>query len=323
MAVRTIKRIDVIVPCFNPGAALFELIDALRTQSLKPGVIMRIRLVDDGSDPAVASRLPARLLSEVQIMRLAVNRGRAEARNFGAASSSADLLVLLDSDCVIDRCDFLEAHTRTIESGYDVSIGPVVLAGHDRSFWSRFQAHIHAKRHRALSDGAIDRGTSQNLAIRGECFRALEGFDRGFQRYGFEDLDFLLRVQKSDYRGRYTQEAAVRHDDCIALRDVSRKFLDMGRHTAPRFKSKHPVHYRGMLYFKLDAGEHRILRGVDRLAWPLARAAVRPLERLLNVESLPLYARIAFARAVYGLHFMHGTRCAFEEAGRENHSTRT
>lgn len=87
-------EVTVVIPCFNHGAFLGETVrSALDQHGVTPAVVV----VDDGStDPDVGPALDA-LPDEVEVLRQA-NFGRAVARNAGAALSSTEFVLFLDSD---------------------------------------------------------------------------------------------------------------------------------------------------------------------------------------------------------------------------------
>lgn len=51
------------------------------------------------------------------------------------------------------------------------------------------------------------------MLVRAGVFEAVGGFDSGYDPYGFEDLDFSLRVGNVGYRCIYVPDALVYHDE--------------------------------------------------------------------------------------------------------------
>jgi GT2 family glycosyltransferase len=47
--------------------------------------------------------------------------------------------------------------------------------------------------------------------VRSNAFEAVDGFDTAYNPYGFEDLDFCLRVKEAGYRCVYIPEAVIYH----------------------------------------------------------------------------------------------------------------
>ncbi|MBO9339808.1 MAG: glycosyltransferase, partial [Chloroflexus sp.] len=90
--------IDVIIPNYNGSALLPVCLDSLRAQTRRD---FTVTVVDDAStDDSVAiitSRYP-----EVQVLRLAQNRGFAAAVNAGLAVTHQPFVALLNNDTEAD-----------------------------------------------------------------------------------------------------------------------------------------------------------------------------------------------------------------------------
>lgn len=69
------------------------------------------------------------------------------------------------------------------------------------------------------------------MMVRAELFRELGGFDRRFDPFGPEDLDFSLRLQGAGYRALYVPQA-------VAYHEVSHSFSEGGGYTESYAKNK-------------------------------------------------------------------------------------
>jgi GT2 family glycosyltransferase len=96
--------ISIVVPTFNTATLTLHcckaVVDAVDDAT-------EIIVVDDGSTDGTAERL-AREVPRVRVLRRAVNGGFAVAANEGVRASSRDLILLLNSDALLDR-DALKA----------------------------------------------------------------------------------------------------------------------------------------------------------------------------------------------------------------------
>ena len=96
--------ISVIIPAYNAARTIGRCLASLEGQAGLAEVIV----VDDASEDqtgALAARAPG-----MTVVRHALNRGPAAARNLGVAHASGDLLVFLDSDAVVTDRDWLMKH---------------------------------------------------------------------------------------------------------------------------------------------------------------------------------------------------------------------
>ena len=296
---------SVVVPVYRDGLRAAEAVAALLVQAMPPGVALEILVVDDGSGDDTAERLARIVDARVRVIALPENVGRSAARNAGAAAASGTTVVFMDCDCIPTRDDFLATHLHALTNAV-ASTGRVI--GADEGFWSRYQGDASQRRKRQHAGGMAYSGSSQNLAVRTEAFRAIGGFDTGYRQYGFEDRDVLLRLARVG-RVAWTEEATVRHRDALRMREVARKMAEAGQHSSARFASMHPEAYGALGYGRLDARRHGALRPFARLAGkclPLIAGAVDGL------IALPLpYALQAWAvRGTTALAYWCGTASA-------------
>lgn len=178
----------------------------------------------DGTADALASRFPW-----VHVHRSPTNLGVASGRN-AAASLAMNLwnptyLLFVDNDLVFtpgfipalvepfhhdDRLGQTQAKLRFLHQPDRLNDG----GGCRITFW--------LGRTRPVGFGEVDRGQYDMPApcvscggammVRADVFRALDGFDRAFDPFGPEDLDFSLRLQRRGYRALYVPAALAYHE---------------------------------------------------------------------------------------------------------------
>lgn len=218
--------ISVIVATYNRPDALAAVLRSLGKQDDRQ---FEVVVADDGSRPDtedVAKRAQATLpvpLSHVWQedtgFRLAAVRNRATAHARG------DYLIFLDGDCIVRR-HFVRAHRALAELGWCVTGGRVLLsesftravladgtAVEDWSVAAAAIAAVQGKINRAMTLPRLPLGPLRKLGadrwqrLRGcnfSAFRAdierVNGFDEGFQGWGFEDSDFAARLIESGVR---------------------------------------------------------------------------------------------------------------------------
>ncbi|MFW6089343.1 MAG: glycosyltransferase family 2 protein [Gemmatimonadota bacterium] len=237
----------------------------------------------DGTGAAIAAEFP-----QVEVERSAVNLGAATGRNRAVAVATEkwrpDLFLFVDDDAEVhtDAVAALERPFR--ESGHDrlgATAAKIRFPGDPPRIYvaggSRFRlwlADTSPRGHGELDLGQYDRsepcipGTGC-LMVRRIAFEDVGGFDPGFDPYGYEDLDFSLRLVETGWRVLYVPEALAWHE--------RGHNLGTGRFT-PRYAA---VKRRNWVRFLRRHGSM-----ADRLAFwtvgaPLrfARAAVRELRR--------------------------------------------
>ncbi len=108
--------VDVIVPVFNSGGLLNEVLDSIDAQTRRPNSVI---VVDDGStDGAVAGAVAGR--SNIVVIRQR-NGGVSVSRNTGVAASRAEALLIVDHDDLL-LPGSIECLVTAMESGVGVQM---------------------------------------------------------------------------------------------------------------------------------------------------------------------------------------------------------
>lgn len=299
--------IDLVIPAFNVAGVIEHTIRRIGRQKLPEDCQFQVYVFDDASTddtPNVLAGLKEQY-DFLQVVRADENVGRGEARNSGAAAGSGSMIVFCDADCRYTRDDAVLEFIRDIKNGADAAIGVVELEGH--GFWPRYTNSVIPDRiedhHR---QGLIGFGATPNMAIRRSVFETLNGYAREYKKYGFEDKDFLVRLEKQTDKISLRPDIRASHDDDLELATVCRKFAESGEHTAPLFRAQHPGEYAKLPYSRCDAAAGRI-----RSVMSFASAPIRMISQWIAALaiSLPLPFRLqrAFVRAALCAAYFDGT----------------
>ena len=253
-----------------------------------------IVLLDDGTgDDALAQRVADAVLAltrPTRFIRLAANEGRSKGRNSLASNARAGHLLFLDSDMLPDTADFL-ARWRALIARDDpaVAFGGFSL---DQTPIRREHALHRAMALRSDCTPATLRAQApekhvftSNLLVRRDVFDA-EAFDEGFAGWGWEDVEWGMRVGR-----RY----AIVHIDNTATH--------LGLDPAPVMAAKYEQSAAN--FARVVAAHHdvvstypsyRVAKVLKRIP---ARAAWRPMLKafaLANAAPVPVRA---FAMRLY------------------------
>lgn len=194
--------LSVLIPFLRDDPR--DLLAALGQEAEAVGTAAEIILLDDGTGDASltagvaaaadALGLPARL------MTLARNLGRSEGRNRLAAAARSDSLLFLDSDMRPDRPGFLAAWVaKARDHRPAVAFGGISLKQAPRD--ARFAVHrsMAARSDCVAHDKRMEQPEkyvfTSNLLVRRDVFEA-EGFDAGFTGWGWEDVEWAMRVSR-------------------------------------------------------------------------------------------------------------------------------
>lgn len=194
--------VSVLIPFLRDDPD--DLLALLDREAASVDRAVEIVVLDDGTgDAALTAKLTARtagMALPVRLITLPANEGRAQGRNRLATAARGGALLFLDSDMRPDHDRFLRtwAQLATDEA-------PAVAFGG----FSLLQAPTDAKYqvHRAMAAKsecllAAERSLqpekyvyTSNLLVRRDVFEA-ETFDAGFSGWGWEDVEWAMRVSR-------------------------------------------------------------------------------------------------------------------------------
>lgn len=213
--------ISVVVPTLDTRALTTACVDAVLASPLPAGAELQVVVVDDGSRDGTADALAAR--SGVRIVKNEAPTGFSRAVNSGAAASTGDLLVVLNSDATVEPGS-LRHIAEAFEADPTLGIVGARLRYPDGSpqwsggrepdlLWLFAQASgVPAllgrlplwRRLKPLHLDApvdVDWVSGAAMAVRASLWRDLGPFDVTYAFYG-QDLDFCLRARDSGWRVR-------------------------------------------------------------------------------------------------------------------------
>ncbi|OPL18753.1 MAG: hypothetical protein AVO35_13215 [Candidatus Aegiribacteria sp. MLS_C] len=221
--------ISVQIPVRNGGEAFRTCLKSLSVQDTG-GSPWELLIVDDGSATPVEEDFGGDLpdLAQVRVIRLEGPGNRPAARNAAWKAARAPLSLLSDGDILFPEgvlLRHLEAHS---VSGRDAVMGSRVNAWReDATPWQRWFDS------RAM--GGMPPGNfpgryfiTGNLSIRTESLRTAGGFDPAMDRYGGEDTELGLRLEKMGCAMHWEPSLEVLHLDTVTVRQHSRKMLEYG-----------------------------------------------------------------------------------------------
>ncbi|MDR3512796.1 MAG: glycosyltransferase family A protein [Caulobacteraceae bacterium] len=283
-------RLSVLIPFLRDDPS--RLLAALDREALDGQA--EIVVLDDGSaDEALAEAVRAAvsaLALPVRFVRLSANIGRARGRNRLATHARGEWYLFLDSDMLPDAPAFLAAYLSLIET----EAPAVVFGGFSVRQAPQVRAHALHRRMALKSDCApaeVRRTAPEkhvftsNLLVRREVFET-EAFDEGFAGWGWEDVEWAMRVARRHRIGHIDNTAT--HLGLDPARTIAAKYEQSAANFA-RVVARH----REVVEHYPSYRAARLLKRV-----PL-RGAWRPaLKAIALAEAAPLAAR-AFAMRLY------------------------
>ncbi len=233
--------ISVVIPVYGQLHLVMEcLVSLAKTTS---GLPVQFICVDDATPEFDLMDIP--LPISCAVVRQKVNQGFSASCNAGAAHALADIILFLNSDTVAHD-NWISPLLATFNDSVGI-VGPKLVF--PQEFWCqqcRVYGPILCPQHpndcqqveRIQSCGgwfdakkgpfhryfmwrsddpvvneceSVSWTTGAALAIRKDVFKAAEGFDMGYQRAYFEDVDMCMRVKKAGLSVMYQPQSVFTH----------------------------------------------------------------------------------------------------------------
>lgn len=230
-------KISVIVPCYNAKRTIEGCLNGLLTQDYP---YYEIIVVDDNSNDGVIEIL--KTISGIKLILNKTNQGPAYTRNVAIKASTGEIIIMLDSDCLIDDKGLISKHAL---AHHDPSV--YILGGGIRGIGNGPVAKADNYCHWFLNIpySANKVGThlvTNNMSVKRSVFEKIGYFDARL-RTG-EDTDFCERAIKVGYKLNLRTDAVVKHRDRERLKDFLKCFYLAGIDRIPtRRLTKHRYWY--------------------------------------------------------------------------------
>lgn len=293
--------LSVLVPFLRDDPS--ELLALLETEAAALGGAVEIVVLDDGTaDTELTQRLTAQIEAmalPARLITLPSNEGRAIGRNRLASAARGESLLFLDSDMRPDHPRFLKDWAELVARD-----NPAVAFGGFSLKQAPNDARFSVHRAMAAKSECVpyeERARqpekyvyTSNLLVRRDVFEA-EAFDSGFTGWGWEDVEWAMRVSRR-FQVVHLDNAAT-HMGLDTVPALARKYEQSAPNFA-RMAARHPEIVAAYPSYKAA----KLLKSVPGLPWlrrRLRAAAEFPwLPVAARAFSLRLYRAALYAEAV-------------------------
>jgi glycosyltransferase involved in cell wall biosynthesis len=197
--------LSIVIPVRNGGDYLRRCVAAIASSSFSDYELI---LVDDASDEELSS-LPFNL--DLRVLRLQCPVGPAVARNRGAETARAPLILFLDVDVLVSQ-NTIQQIVNKFEANPDLD---AIFGSYDASPWaenfvSQYRNLLHHFVHQHSQTNASTFWTGCG-AIRRHVFQNAGGFCSSYGRPSIEDIELGLRLVDSGHRIELDPAIQVKH----------------------------------------------------------------------------------------------------------------
>lgn len=278
-------RVAAVILTVDQCADTLRCLDSLARSGAESFAVV---VLDNGSRDDTADVLRRRH-PEAAVLRSEKNLGASGGRNRAADEAirryDPEYLLFLDNDTEV-RPGFLAPLVAPLDA--DIALAQTApklllrsdpdrldMAGGAEIAWWRGETMGRGR-------GEVDRGQYDEPAdcvaggcmlVRASAFREVGGFDPVFDPYGYEDMDFSLRLLERGYGCRYAPESVVLHENT--------QTFERGRYTA-RYGARKAKNWLVFLFRHAPVGA-RIGFFVAGVPW----LALRRIGRMLGLVAPP------------------------------------
>jgi len=206
-------KVSVVIPTYNRSSILARTLESLATQT-SDSPPFDVHVADDGSEEDIRSVVEAAVGLDAYYHRRERDRfGAGQARNLAAAAAKGDVVVFLDSDCLVGP-EFTSGHAAWHAGGGKT----VLIGGRSRAVMgSSDELADYQKRLRRRTAG-LQHGTeifrslvTSNVSLPLDLFQEVGGFDERFHRWGGEDTELGWRLWQAGAVFLDDESVLVRH----------------------------------------------------------------------------------------------------------------
>ncbi|MEX0772633.1 MAG: glycosyltransferase [Balneolales bacterium] len=225
---------SIIIPIYNRSEDLDVLLESLMKQTFPPESYELI-IVDDGSTEnikGVVDKFLSKAKFGIRYFRQE-NQGPGKARNTGMDLAENDVIVFIDSDCIIPAHYLSEVADAFSEMQMDAYGGPDT-ALETFSAWDKAVNYVMTSFFTTGGLRGADGRTlarfyprSFNMGFKKEIYKKIGGFGSIFQ-YG-EDIEFSHRILKATSRVAFLPDAFVFHKRRSGINAFAKQIYKMGK----------------------------------------------------------------------------------------------
>jgi hypothetical protein len=293
--------LSVLIPFLRDDPS--ELLALLDEEAASVDGAVEVVILDDGTgDAALSERLTAQIQAmalPARLITLPANEGRAIGRNRLASAARGGSLLFLDSDMRPDHRRFLRDWAELVAKE-----DPAVAFGGFSLLQAPTDARFSVHRAMAAKSECVpytERARqpekyvyTSNLLVRRDVFET-EAFDAGFTGWGWEDVEWAMRVSRR-FRVVHLDNAAT-HMGLDTVPALARKYEQSAPNFA-RMAQRHPEIVAAYPSYKAA----KLLKAVPGLPWLRGRMRAAAETNWLPVAarafSLRLYRAALYAEAV-------------------------
>lgn len=219
--------VSIVIPTYNSKNKLPKALQSIEELNFAIDNF-EVIVIDDGSNDGTESFIND-LINRSKINLIysyQENSGPAAARNNGIRRARGKYLLLIDSDCIVDR-DIINQYLKYFPNENLGGVGGNVIPD-DNNLITEYLDYIGVWRPK-VSDNLNSYLVTANAFFVKEAIIKAGFFDEIFRQPGGEEPELCYRVLKLDYIFKYEPNAVVIHSHRTSIRSMIRMFFVYGK----------------------------------------------------------------------------------------------
>ena len=197
--------ISVIIPTYNAGSTMKECLDGIFSNKFESFEVIIV------SDKSTDNSIEIAKNYNCKIIELEKNKGPSFARNTGANSALGDILLFLDSDCVIKNDALIKIDQTFKDKKADVIQGVYSHEPNYENLATQYQQSFYCYYTWQKKLNYTESLTSMCFAVSKKIFIECKGFDISIKTATAEDEDFGHALVDHGYKIFIFRELTVEH----------------------------------------------------------------------------------------------------------------
>lgn len=204
--------ISIIFPAKNEGDNVKTTLDSLFSVKVKS--LFEAVVVNDGSEDKCCDFIHSYPHKDRVLLIDTKGAGAAKARNLGAKNASGEILIFCDAHLQFENwwIDHLieplkTGKTDAVTPGIASSADPSII-GYGQTLTSRLETRWNLNKNTLFETPIIPGGC---FAISKTVFNKVGGFEQGFRTWGYEDIEFSIKLWLFGYRCHAEPRVSIIH----------------------------------------------------------------------------------------------------------------
>lgn len=282
--------ISILIPCAGRTSLLEALLKSVQDARQAFHSPTEVLLLDNSK--SWETEKVKKLANSYDASYHAGSNNLSQKRNRGIELAKYDLVLFLDSDCLVDKNILDEHYKAYLDLNVGGCLGSLTFVGKNTRIWASVeQTGVLESFNIPVNQSDTLWGPTANISFRRRALLEVGGFDVAFSRPGGEDVDLGFRMTDAGWKISCNPAAVAYHskDTWSSFREVYGRFLRYGSADALLIR-KHPS--RTIVDFPLTT-HYTVLLSIFALAWlPLTNYWSLLLPLVWSILSILFYAII-------------------------------